>query len=329
MTMLMFTSCSSDNDNINSDLDNATKETKQTVSLKIKTLSSLNTRSTTEDVQINKIIYAIYKSTDSTVAGNESLALADSLIVENNNLPNITFDLEKGKYIVVVFASSRRSADLYSASNDILGRSYVVINDTSSPNEFLGKTAIEVGDQSIEESVQLERAVGKVEIVISDLDKLPSSIQSISVRIETLSQIYQVWTTSAPWLLGFTDEKYAIYDRKDINVPLLTRDQFSNHGVDNPICFYSLQTGNSDDSSANTTSGGDLYLYLNKTNEKPVDAATVNDKVLVSKSVKIYPNKISRFTGRITGNEYGFSLSVKQDWDDDVTIVDVDDSNKL
>lgn len=327
--LLLFTSCSSDDTIVNPAGDDPIKEVKQTVSLNIKTLSSLNTRSTTEDVQINKIIYAIYKSTDTTESGNETLQLADSIIVNDNTMPNITFDLAKGKYVVVVFASSRRSAYLYSSSNNILGRSYMVVNDTSSPNEFLGKATIEVDDQQIEQSIQLDRAVGKVEIVITDLNKLSSSVQSISVRIETLSQVYQVWTTAAPWLLGLTDEGYALYNRNDIDVPILTRDQFSSHGVNNPIYFYSLQTNNSDDASANTTSGGDLYLYLNKTNEKPVGSATANDKVLVSKSVKIYPNKVSRFTGNIIGSEYGFSISVNQDWDDDVTIIDVDDSAKI
>lgn len=328
-TVLLFASCSSDNDNMDSGSDNGTNNVKQTVSLEIKTLSSLNTRSTTDNVQINKIIYALYKLTDTTETGYETLEFADSLIITENTIPNITFDLAEGKYKVAIFASSRRSAKLYSTNNYILGRSYVVVDDTSNPNEFLGTTTIEVGNQPIRQSVQLDRAVGKVEIVITDLDKLPSSIQSISVRIETLSQIYQVWTTTAPWLLGFTDERYAIYDRKDINVPLLTRDQFSKHGVDNPIYFYSLQTGNSDDSSPNTTSGGDLYLYLNKTNEKPAGLATPNDKVLVSKSVKIYPNKISRFTGRLMGDEHGFSLSVNQDWDEDVNIIEVNDIDKL
>lgn len=344
-SLSLLSSCNSDNDNLlNSPNDDVTSnDSKQTVTLRLNIASNTSTRSANDtvnsDIQINKLIYAVFKEEDRDIPNAvvqpkddpEGYALFqyyDSVSVINNTLPEINLDLNEGNYHIAILATARMGNASEMVINmtegAILGDALFAVNGTTSSNEFKATVPVTVGNTHIDVNAHLTRAVGKVEIVINDLDKLPSSVQSISARIETYIGLSKYWSPVKPYSIGLTKDKYARYGVGDIDVPLLTKSQFAGHGKDNPITFYSLETGNSGVTLPMVSSGGDLYLYLNDTTTKPSGNVGSNKKVLVSKNVKIYPNKISRFTGTVTGNEYGFSLSFNHEWDNDVTIVEIE-----
>lgn len=341
--LLVFASCSSDNDPIlpdtgGNDNNNSGNNTKQTVTLNLKFASDMTTKSTanTADVQINQIVYAVFNEKNENDYGPALIQPSDDpqgyalfefydkVTVTDNTIPQITLELEEGNYYVAMLATSRTgeaSTFFYGAAeNEILGRTYFIVNGTDSPNEFTNTMRISVGNAPLEANMELNRAVGKVEIVITDLDELPNDILSISTRLESSINNY-----ISPYLIGLTIDKFTGFLKSDMNVPVLSRDQFTNHGIENPISFYSLQTKNPFSLGGTFSSGGGLYLYLNRTtqDEDPKTSVNVNNRILISESLIVTPNKITRFTGRVTGDNVGFSLTVNDQWDDDVTVIPV------
>lgn len=327
LSLLFISACSSESSPILAEDETPNSNGEQNISIRFSTNDGTEIDGETV---LKKVIYAVYKTDDTIEPGYEPLVLLDSLSVEANIAPNITFDLETGKYIIVIFASGRASADLYFNTDDVSSalrhQSWAVINDTSSPNEFIGDTILEVGKQAINTSILLNRAVGKVEIVVTDLDQLPANIQSVSTHLETRLTLSGGWIPTSPYMLGFMDERYARFRPVDIKAPVITRDNFAKHGPDNPIVFYSLQTNNTAYPGSDNmwSSSGSLYLYLNETTERPTTNIPINNKVLVSERNDIEPNQINRYTGRVTADDKGFSLTVNDDWDDDFTTINIE-----
>ncbi len=324
----MLSSCSKDDTNVLTETPSLIN--KQKVVLNITNINDANnyTRSTTEaDPTIKKVIYAVYKTGDGITSGNEELVLKDNVEVGSTPVSAISLDLQPGKYLIAVFASGRTNAEMKTyeeTGKTILKNSYLNTSDLTSPTEFYGTTNIEVVSQSVNANVTLQRLVGKVEIVIKDLNSLPTSITSATPVMKTYT-ISSNWADIAPSNMRMTNIDASIFRLSDLDQPnpfdqlTLSRSLFSAHNENNPIVFYCMQTATNFSAENFRYSTPFLYIHLNPQNGNP------SNTILITPQLKVYPNKITRFTGTIVGqNNQGFTMSVVDQWGNDTETVIVD-----
>lgn len=322
----LLSSCSKDDNNA---FTETLPSDTQKVLLSIANLNEINnnlTKATSaEESAVKKVIYSVYKTGAGITAGNEEFVLIDSVSVNSTPISNISLDLQPGTYMIAVFASGRTNAKIgiiEEGGKKTLKNSYIGIGMTS-PTEFYGTVNVEVVKDPINATVTLQRIVGKVEIVIKDLNTVAAGITSVTPIMKTFTTSNN-WLDIAPMNMRMTSINASIFDLANTNPSpfdqlKLNRDMFSAHNENNPIVFYCLQTATNFSAENFKYTTPYLYLHLNPTNDNP------SNKILITPKLLVYPNKITRYTGSIVGeNSQGFDLSVVDEWDNNPETIIID-----
>lgn len=255
----------------------------------LKTAKEINasTSSKTLSEAVQHLNYGVYNETGIKVNEKESSAT-------NPGFGKIEDSLPQGRYTVVVLGTKRSRKILPSTLDE-----FYFLSHTSDGGDdvFFQQTVIEVKGAAINQSLQLSRKVGKVEIELSD--KIPENIEEIVYTVKGVSSLFHLRSN------------YGAYDNS-----IYKSNYYWSYNDEMGAPDYSQDFG--------------LYFLLSY-DEDAVASVNVraydrNRNLVVDKTINDVPvgiNKKTILTGRLfddAGNSKGqaFSVSLDDKWNSNV-----------
>ncbi|MEN9918813.1 MAG: hypothetical protein RL662_1249, partial [Bacteroidota bacterium] len=278
-----------------------------------------------ESHNIQHLEYWIYKSSSFDQLYNDGEPLEHALIAANQKEQTISVELPIGDYMVVFYA-----ADTMVDTTNFKQRGAGSVRATNHYSQSFGKRfqfQITETNKGVSETVKLERLVGKVELVIEDLDKLPSDVQAIipvlsGFRFVTVDPLMGVVPSFIDIARGgrnyFTESGNYSY------FPIIERELFSAVTEKDPIFFYSIPSEYSRFPGISVVAA-DLYIQGVKDRKyHSLDARlpllTQDPNVVFMRKVgqyKVKVNETTRYTGKIGNLDgSGMPISEKEMWDE-------------
>lgn len=339
-------SCSSDND-----IENIPSEGEvYNVSVNISQFTSdiVDFKSTTAENNIVKnVSYQVYDNTNNIVVEERNLT-ADTVI------QNLNILLKKGDYKISVFASDKTIATeriklTGENENDWIRKKdlALAVNDLSNPNIYQGSTDIKIENSPATAAISLTRPIGKISLKLSDLNKIPAEVQSITPVLArvTIMENTDLATNKGVFVLPqFIEFKTAIttylghnaVDESMSPLPLssnvyqsitLNRAIFSQINANNSFDFYLPQTTNTrryNSESARYNVSYIIYLIGLKTEYTQVpllDRDAVNENIVfmipLAKNIQIEANKQIVIQGKIFADDQ-IDVVINDIWGDTI-----------
>jgi|GEM_PF-3992797 len=330
LVILLFTACSSDSP-AGDIIESNTTLRKATFSIKGLTaeMSEMSLKaSSLEDMNIQHLEYWVYKTADLHIPSLIGDPVVHKVLSKDDFNKNIVLELPDDDYTIILYA-----ADTEVSIKDLSKRTpYVSAVDIKS-QMFSTKKEFIVNEQTpeVNESLTLSRIVGRVEIVIEDLNELPSEVKSITPVVKGVTRIMVIPTMPSnpigvdlitggvSWSGGY------VYGGKENYFVTIPRSQFSSINSDNPIVIYTLPSRYSSLIQPGSIIPNEIYLqgttdenfYVLDMQQSLLDQ---NSKVVFMRSMGRYEvkaNQITRYTGKIGSlGEEGFDITIDEDWDE-------------
>lgn len=271
-------SCSSEDNTLNSSLDTELHEVTFNISSFSSEISDMSTKSTLVDSKVKYLRYVVLNK-DVTYS-----PVVEEKTLEGTDLTSpLRLKLRKGNYKICFFASEKPIvSERIKASQSMLGGNtnyidVVAVKDLSNPNQFHASLDLQVADADIQQRVELKRPIGKITLAISDLDKAPSTVQTlIPILVLSDNNSKYGYVHIAPSYIvmnsgASTFEGQAFPDTRLVYPSIyIDRSKFSTINETTPFNFYLPQTTNIDYEAAPTPFSNrryDLYLQGVKTDK--------------------------------------------------------------
>jgi len=251
-----FISCSQIDDILTDEGNVIDEEVKASpVTFKIKGLETsygtFDTKSTSVSLsqQLEILEYWVYKAPFSSnvddMIANE--VLRKSIAIDKMDDP-IGLDLPEGEYKIIFHGATKKPI----RTMDDLTAAGINYSHYDSQIYTFEKIFTVTKNENINYEIELQRLVGRLEIVIDDLTSLPADIKSITPMFIGFDHGFGYWYTVYPAGYSLLDEGYSSYAHKDhyadYNIewediyPTIPRSEFSKISKDNPIVMYVLPT---------------------------------------------------------------------------------------
>ncbi|MEN9918815.1 MAG: hypothetical protein RL662_1251 [Bacteroidota bacterium] len=282
--------------------------------------------STLSEAKIQHLEYWIHKTADINNASYYPDPLEHALISVDSMSQNITIELPVGDYTIAFLA-----ADMKLDTTNFRKRNVDAVAPVDYKTQLFGKNLpfkITDANKGVSAVVQLERLVGKVELVIEDLNQLPNDVQAI---IPVLSGLSPIMGNS---LMGLVPSYSNIIYRRfywgeggsKSYFPVIPRSQFATITKDNPIVFYSIPSEYPRNGSVGAFGE---YLYIQGAKDDKyhylrgdLPLMGQDPSVLFMRKVGKYnvkTNQTTRYTGKIQGaSGNGISITEQQAWDEQI-----------
>jgi hypothetical protein len=290
----------------------------------LSTEQSLMKSASLQSMNIQHLEYWVYKKVND-YSNEVPLQYAVVRVQKDDNKTDISLTLPNGDYAMFFYGSS---GTLEPFDNE-KRRPYSLESLDHQSQMFSSKIEFSLNDTiaEVKRAVTLERAVGRVELVIEDLDKLPAEVQSITPVLRGfLAVSWQPRALAYPTSLNLMNESvtYSYMDGKGYNkyFPTIPRSQFASINKDNPIVFYTLPTNN-----LNRTGGSIIWPELYIQGSKDLSVRSVNAEspmtlsdpniVFMRKVAEfdVFKNKTTRYTGKIGGlDATSIAVDYQQEW---------------
>ena len=326
-------SCSSNDDSINN-IDNDEKGYEVSINMTgfSSEVSEFRSATSTNNI-VKNLSYQVYDITNNIIVEEKGLA-ADTVI------QNLSIKLKKGNYKVSVFASDKalvtnaitlsgEKADDWIRKTD----QALAVSDLSNPNIYQGSVDVAIENANVSATIQLTRPIGKISLKLSDLNKIPATVQSITPVLARVTQFENVEASKNKGVFvlpQFIEFKTAIttylghnaVDEQMSPLPLssnvyqsvtLERKDFSKINANNSFDFYLPQTTNTrryNSESAGYDVSYIIYLIGSKTEYTQVpllDRDAVNENIVfmipLAKNIQIEANKQIVIQGKIFADD--------------------------
>ncbi|MEN9919117.1 MAG: hypothetical protein RL662_1553 [Bacteroidota bacterium] len=324
LTALLLTSCSSESPvsdivEPNNSLRKVTFSIKglatqaNEMSLKSSSLQGLN---------IQHLEYWVYKTVDVEASYLTEKPVSHAILKKEDFDKNIVLELPDNDYTVLCYA-----ADTVVKVANVANRTPYVEAVGIKSQMFYAKQKFSISEQNpnINATIVLRRIVGKIEIVIEDLDKLPADVKSITPVIAGRSGISGApGMAVGPYQTNLINGDVFVGGGKVL--PTIPRSQFSSINKDNPISFYMLPSVYNSEFRPGSVSMGNLYIQGARDEnfyildmEKSLLEQEPN--VLFMRRVgkfNVEANQVTRYTGKI-GSLGDNGMSIIEDnsaWDE-------------
>lgn len=341
-------SCSSDNSI--EDFNSNSEDKVYNVSVNISKFTSdiVDFKSATAENNIVKnLCYQVYDNTNNILV-EERYLTADTVI------QNLNILLKKGDYKISVFASDKTIAtqriELTGENeNDWIRRSdlALVVNDLSNPNIYQGSTDVKIENSPATATISLTRPIGKISLKLSDFNKIPAEVQSITPVLsrvtlrENLDSLGRKGVFVLPKFIEFKTALTTYLGHNTVDeamspLPLssnvyqsitLNRAAFSQINENNSFDFYLPQTTNTrryQSESANYDANYIIYLIGSKTEYTQVpllDRDAVNENIVfvipIAKNIQIEANKQIVIQGKIFADDQ-INVLIDDIWGDTI-----------
>lgn len=332
--LFLFHACSSDSPVIDDTIDSTANLYDVTFDLKD---FDVTTRATAAESNNKYVKYRVYYvDSINTFNGSTYTKVRDLEFIakEGSFTPTqfdgkISFRLPKGNYTIVTFASDKPIGEYmrireFISGNDAAYNALGVPYNDLTQDMFHGEIDFSVEESSIATSISMQRPIGKINLALDDLDKIPSDVQSL-VPVLCLDHYYifnpvAISLGGVSQFLGgyYANMGYAIND--PYSKIAISKNQITNYNRQNPISFHlpnnqSFRFIDGIDTSEKTQN---LYLIGFDQDIKTNKDAKIVYRKLIKRNIEVIANQSLTITGSIL--EDGINVSVNKDWNAPVNL---------
>ncbi|MEN9918816.1 MAG: hypothetical protein RL662_1252 [Bacteroidota bacterium] len=269
------------------------------------------------------LLYRLYASTATGGAGS---VMSSGRLTNAGAIPKINLKLTSGYYVIDVFSSQDSIIELQNQGQFPSGSP--ILQYWNLKNElFSGRLHFQVDGNSLAKSMKLTRPIGRVNLKIKDLDKVPASVTHIIPVF--YSRVYGIVDAPIPYDV-FPIYTYGIYYNNkslfDVSAPknvcynsiAIAKKDIALYNENNPIQFNFPRT----DSYATINNPVNTFnLYLIGIKSETLDDASFSFYnanfvfgKLLKKDIQILPNQSITLSGSIFNDEEALGFEVNDAW---------------
>lgn len=316
---IFMLSCSSDDDGEKSSSKDLCKAVFSLKNITFEPGNLVFKNTSLQDLNIKYLEYWIYNSSD----------LAEEIVTAEPVLSQQIKNNDFGKNIIVELPAGDYSIFFYAADTVVEKQDPQKVAPTGVAHQmFSAEKSFTLNKENsvVSESISFERLVGKIELVIQDLDQLPSEVQSITPFMSGFSHL--VPRSIMPVKPTYVNIlKHFVVFGFDNEFSTIPRSQFSSINEQNPITIYTLPS-EWDLPPYTIISYLPGYLYIQGSKDEKfhtinTDKPWVDQEPLVSfvykvAKYRVLADKVIRYTGKIgnLNDENAFEVILQDNWDE-------------
>lgn len=274
-----------------------------------------------EELNIQHLEYWVYKTEDIQSLYVSEKPVLHKVLKKEDFGKSIIIELLDNDYTIIFYATDE-AVELKEGGERT---PYVRAVDVRH-QMFSAKKQFVVNEQKpeVNESIHLERIIGKIELVIEDLENLPAEVKSITPVMTGYTRIMVTPVMPvSPCEINLI-HRHVFLEEKNI-MPTIPRSQFASINKDNPIEFYILPPMYNPETVSGLSAVD--YMYIQGTKDENFYTLDMSRPLLEQNSQVVFmrkvgkfevkANQIMRYTGKIGSFDGGdFEIIIDETWDE-------------